>query len=333
MRAAGRGRRASGARPGGCWTPCCPSTRRTSAATDFRRRAGRGRRGGAQRAGRGARPPRLPGAVPGPAERGGGGRTRRPGRTSASSLVRRRGAAVGAHRHPATPAAGPRRPHTVRGGASGARRAAGLPPGRHHRVDADCGALRQRFRSEPDRPTPREARMDETSAEATHDLLLDLAGRVDDDLLAWARELVAVGETQHAVELISAHAGRRPGRAAGPDPGRAGRGRPRRSASSWTSTRALAPRARRGRRHRAPVRPPAPAGRGARRGARPAGPAAGRLPGAAHPPADPGRLGARPAAAPGACWSRSRRAPATGTCSPTSSPTRWTGPVCAPRSR
>ena len=27
-----------------------------------------------------------------------------------------------------------------------------------------------------------------------HELLLELAGRLDDDLLAWARELVAVGE-------------------------------------------------------------------------------------------------------------------------------------------
>ena len=46
--------------------------------------------------------------------------------------------------------------------------------------------------------------MDEASAETIHDLLLDLAGRVDDDLLAWARELVAVGETQHAFEVIGA---------------------------------------------------------------------------------------------------------------------------------
>ena len=46
--------------------------------------------------------------------------------------------------------------------------------------------------------------MDEVSAETIHDLLLDLAGRVDDDLLAWARELVAVGETQHAFEVIGA---------------------------------------------------------------------------------------------------------------------------------
>ena len=46
--------------------------------------------------------------------------------------------------------------------------------------------------------------MDETALEATHDLLLDMAGRVDDDLLAWARELAAVGETQHALELIGA---------------------------------------------------------------------------------------------------------------------------------
>ena len=49
--------------------------------------------------------------------------------------------------------------------------------------------------------------MDEASAETIHDLLLDLAGRVDDDLLAWARELVAVGETQHAFEVIGATLG------------------------------------------------------------------------------------------------------------------------------
>ncbi len=38
----------------------------------------------------------------------------------------------------------------------------------------------------------------------THELLLALAGRVDDDLLAWARELVAVGEDARAVELVTA---------------------------------------------------------------------------------------------------------------------------------
>lgn len=37
-----------------------------------------------------------------------------------------------------------------------------------------------------------------------HDLLLTLAGRLDDDLLAWARELVAVGEEGQAVELVTA---------------------------------------------------------------------------------------------------------------------------------
>lgn len=35
-----------------------------------------------------------------------------------------------------------------------------------------------------------------------HELLLELAGWVDDDLLGWARELVAVGEDDQAVELI-----------------------------------------------------------------------------------------------------------------------------------
>jgi hypothetical protein len=37
-----------------------------------------------------------------------------------------------------------------------------------------------------------------------HELLLGLAGWLDDDLLAWARELVAVGEEGQAVELVSA---------------------------------------------------------------------------------------------------------------------------------
>jgi len=45
--------------------------------------------------------------------------------------------------------------------------------------------------------------VDETSG-PTHDLLLALAGRVDDDLLAWSRELVAVGEEARAVELVTA---------------------------------------------------------------------------------------------------------------------------------
>ena len=35
-------------------------------------------------------------------------------------------------------------------------------------------------------------------------LLLELAGRVDDDLLAAGRELVAVGEEGHALELLVA---------------------------------------------------------------------------------------------------------------------------------
>ncbi len=37
-----------------------------------------------------------------------------------------------------------------------------------------------------------------------HEVLLWLAGRVDDDLLGWARELIAVGEDDQAVELITA---------------------------------------------------------------------------------------------------------------------------------
>ncbi len=47
--------------------------------------------------------------------------------------------------------------------------------------------------------------MDETTASGSpHDLMLRLAGRVDDDLLADARELVAVGEDGHALELVTA---------------------------------------------------------------------------------------------------------------------------------
>ncbi|MBV9922649.1 MAG: hypothetical protein JOY78_17605 [Pseudonocardia sp.] len=45
--------------------------------------------------------------------------------------------------------------------------------------------------------------MEDTSA-SPHDLLLRLAGRVDDDLLTDARELVAVGEDGHALELLTA---------------------------------------------------------------------------------------------------------------------------------
>lgn len=37
-----------------------------------------------------------------------------------------------------------------------------------------------------------------------HEVLLWLAGRIDDDLLAWTRELIAVGEDDQAVELITA---------------------------------------------------------------------------------------------------------------------------------
>jgi len=45
---------------------------------------------------------------------------------------------------------------------------------------------------------------DRTSQGTTHDLLLALAGRVDDDLLRWARELVALGEDARAVEMLTA---------------------------------------------------------------------------------------------------------------------------------
>ena len=47
--------------------------------------------------------------------------------------------------------------------------------------------------------------MDETTAPGSpHELLLRLAGRVDDELLADGRELVAVGEDGHALELVTA---------------------------------------------------------------------------------------------------------------------------------
>ena len=47
--------------------------------------------------------------------------------------------------------------------------------------------------------------MDDTNAPGSpHELLLRLAGRVDDDLLADARELIAVGEDGHALELVTA---------------------------------------------------------------------------------------------------------------------------------
>jgi hypothetical protein len=43
-----------------------------------------------------------------------------------------------------------------------------------------------------------------TAAPPVHDLLLALAGRLDDDILAWARELAAVGEPDQAIELATA---------------------------------------------------------------------------------------------------------------------------------
>jgi hypothetical protein len=46
--------------------------------------------------------------------------------------------------------------------------------------------------------------VDDAAAPSVHDLLLALAGRLDDDLLAWARELLAVGEHDQAVELATA---------------------------------------------------------------------------------------------------------------------------------
>jgi hypothetical protein len=46
--------------------------------------------------------------------------------------------------------------------------------------------------------------MDGPTYESTHQLLLGLAGHVDDDLLSWVRELVAVGEEARAVSLVTA---------------------------------------------------------------------------------------------------------------------------------
>ena len=45
---------------------------------------------------------------------------------------------------------------------------------------------------------------DTLTAPSVHDLLLALAGRLDDDLLAWMRELAAVGEEDEAIELATA---------------------------------------------------------------------------------------------------------------------------------
>ncbi|MDN5751494.1 MAG: hypothetical protein L0H64_23840, partial [Pseudonocardia sp.] len=45
---------------------------------------------------------------------------------------------------------------------------------------------------------------DRTTGDSPHELLLALAGRIDDDLLAWCRELVAVGEDARALELLTA---------------------------------------------------------------------------------------------------------------------------------
>ncbi|MDF3049909.1 MAG: hypothetical protein K0R87_1547 [Pseudonocardia sp.] len=45
---------------------------------------------------------------------------------------------------------------------------------------------------------------DTLTAPSVHDLLLALAGRLDDDLLAWTRELAAVGEEDEAIELATA---------------------------------------------------------------------------------------------------------------------------------
>lgn len=51
---------------------------------------------------------------------------------------------------------------------------------------------------------PADTEISDTTIGSTHDLLLALAGRVDDDLMSWARELVAVGEEGPALDLLTA---------------------------------------------------------------------------------------------------------------------------------
>ena len=46
--------------------------------------------------------------------------------------------------------------------------------------------------------------MSDVATPSVHDLLLALAGRLDDDLLSWVRELAAVGEQDQAIELATA---------------------------------------------------------------------------------------------------------------------------------
>jgi len=46
--------------------------------------------------------------------------------------------------------------------------------------------------------------VDASGAPSVTELLLAVAGRVDDDLLAWARELITVGEDGRAIELVTA---------------------------------------------------------------------------------------------------------------------------------
>lgn len=97
---------------------------------------------------------------------------------------------------------------------------------------------------------------DETSPETTHDLLLSLAGRVDDDLLAWARELAAVGEDARAVELLTASLVA--ARTVLPDPVRAGLVAAARSARIDLDPAAALPpsRAEQGSAHRFDAGPP-----------------------------------------------------------------------------
>ena len=103
-----------------------------------------------------------------------------------------------------------------------------------------------------------------TAAPPVHDLLLALAGRLDDDLLAWARELLAVGEEDQAVELATAALAAE--RVVLPPTlrGRARRGGARGARPTWTSRPRWPPARRRRGRATGSTRRPRPATRCAR---------------------------------------------------------------------
>src|SRR5947199_6745889 len=80
-------------------------------------------------------------------------------------------------------------PRTTERPSSEARRSGARPP----RSRRACDVLRSEG-----------VAVDGPTYESTHQLLLGLAGHVDDDLLSWVRELVAVGEEARAVSLVTA---------------------------------------------------------------------------------------------------------------------------------